>query len=302
MEDKKPLVSIILITYNSAKYVLETLESIKNQTYQNIEIIISDDASQDNTVDICELWLKENKERFRNSDLLTVEKNTGIPANCNRGIKSASGEWIKLIAGDDAFFGSAIEEFIDFIFSNPNKNVIQTEIISFLDQFEDEKIISKEKTSNDSKFFTLEAWKQFYLLQFKNYLNAPGVFFRKETLIRVNGFDEDFPKIEDYPMWLKLTAMGEQISCANIVTCKYRVHSESVQKSMKLLSYKDHINNRLNYIKKTRKLSSGILFYYKMVEIVNRYKLNKKLQKILLFPIKEILYFANVTLRNLNKK
>ena len=63
------LVSIITPTYNSAKYVLETLESIKSQTYHNIELIISDDASQDNTVDICELWLKENKERFRNSDL-----------------------------------------------------------------------------------------------------------------------------------------------------------------------------------------------------------------------------------------
>jgi len=81
-----PLVSIIVITYNSAKFVLETLESAKAQTYQNIELIISDDGSTDNTVQICREWLKNNKESFVNTELITVEKNTGIPANCNRGV------------------------------------------------------------------------------------------------------------------------------------------------------------------------------------------------------------------------
>lgn len=56
-----PLVSVIVITYNSAKYVLETLESIRVQSYQNIELIISDDCSKDNTIDICRNWIGKMK-------------------------------------------------------------------------------------------------------------------------------------------------------------------------------------------------------------------------------------------------
>ena len=79
-----PLVSIVVITYNSAEYVLETLESAKIQTYQNIELIVSDDCSKDDTVRICREWLEQNGERFVRTDLVMSNKNTGVPANCNR--------------------------------------------------------------------------------------------------------------------------------------------------------------------------------------------------------------------------
>ena len=100
MHDDQPLVSIVVITYNSSKYVLETLESAKEQSYQNLELIISDDCSFDDTVAICRNWIAKNKERFVRIELLSVDKNTGIPANCNRGVKVAKGEWVKLIAGE----------------------------------------------------------------------------------------------------------------------------------------------------------------------------------------------------------
>ncbi len=56
---ENPLVSIIVCTYNSSKYVLETLESAKEQTYQNVELIVSDDCSTDNTVELCRKWIAE---------------------------------------------------------------------------------------------------------------------------------------------------------------------------------------------------------------------------------------------------
>lgn len=76
MSEKNPLVSIIVITYNSAKYVLETLESAKAQTYQNIKLIVSDDCSTDNKIEICRKWLEKNKGRFVRTELITVEQNT----------------------------------------------------------------------------------------------------------------------------------------------------------------------------------------------------------------------------------
>ena len=71
----QPLVSVTVITYNSSKTVLETLDSIKAQTYQNLELIVSDDCSTDDTVELCRNWIEQNKERFVRTELLTVEKN-----------------------------------------------------------------------------------------------------------------------------------------------------------------------------------------------------------------------------------
>ncbi len=69
---KTPLVSVCIITYNSAKFVVEALESIKSQTYKNIELIISDDCSTDNTIELCKQWISDNGKCFVNCELLTV--------------------------------------------------------------------------------------------------------------------------------------------------------------------------------------------------------------------------------------
>ena len=102
------LVSIVVITYNSVRFVLETLESIKKQTYNNIELIISDDASTDRTVEVCKTWIDDNYRRFKRTKLITVHRNTGIPANFNRGVMAAKGAWIKTIAGDDVLYQNCI--------------------------------------------------------------------------------------------------------------------------------------------------------------------------------------------------
>mgnify|MGYP000958323009 FL=1 len=68
-----PLVSIIVVTYNSSLFVRETLESAKRQSYNNIELIITDDASTDDTVKVCREWIANNKNRFVRVELKTVE-------------------------------------------------------------------------------------------------------------------------------------------------------------------------------------------------------------------------------------
>ena len=68
-----PLVSVAVIAYNSAEYILETLESIKAQTYDKIELIVSDDCSLDGTVEICHKWIDANKSRFVDICIVVVE-------------------------------------------------------------------------------------------------------------------------------------------------------------------------------------------------------------------------------------
>ena len=102
MPTNNVLVSVVVLTYNSSTTIIETLNSVKEQTYSNIELIITDDASSDTTIDICRQWLDLNGKYFFNFCLITVEFNTGLPANCNRALNASKGEWIKFIAGDDS--------------------------------------------------------------------------------------------------------------------------------------------------------------------------------------------------------
>ncbi len=224
---EKPLVSIVVITYNSEKYVLETLESAKAQTYQNIELIISDDGSQDNTIEICQEWLEENKSRFSSSKLITVEKNTGIPANCNRGVNASLGEWIKIIAGDDVLINNSIEEVLKNISTKKKNLIIQTFGSAYIDVFEEKNKINTWKPSKYN-FFNKTPNNQFKLLKYKNFLHAPSVIYHK-SLFNFVSFDEQFPKVEDYPFWILVTKQGFQISFLNVETVKYRVHADSVQ-------------------------------------------------------------------------
>ena len=101
-----PLVSILIPTYNSVDFVEDTVRSIMNQTYTNIEIVIVDDASTDGTMKILEKLSKEDK-RIK---LLQNKKNLGITDNMNNGIHKCNGKYIAILDGDDWAYPYRIEE------------------------------------------------------------------------------------------------------------------------------------------------------------------------------------------------
>jgi alpha-1,3-rhamnosyltransferase len=228
-----PLVSIVVITYNSSRFVLDTLESAKVQTYQNIELVVSDDCSTDNTVEICKKWIEENKDRFVRTELITVDKNTGIPANCNRGWRTANGEWIKLIAGDDALFSYAIEKVMDYLSLHPEISVIDTAAISYRNTFEECNIAGRIQPPE--WFFTerINVKKQHKLILIHGVLNGTTFFFQRKLLADIDGFDERFKMLEDRPIWCKITKYGRRIYFHNLNTVKYRLHDSSVFSTVK---------------------------------------------------------------------
>ena len=260
----EPLVSIIVITYNSIKYVLETLESAKAQTYPNIELIVSDDCSTDNTVEISEKWINENKNRFVKTQLITVKKNTGIPANCNRGVQASSGTWIKLIAGDDMLLENCIQDNVQFIHSNPLAKIVQSNSNTYNKEFTISSFKEEEYRSGSEihpPLFSIKwlkirlkinrinllgngyiksdlreifidnkinAKEQYRILLRYNMVNAPTVFTNKSLLNEFNGFDESIPFVEDLPMWLRITKTGIKIHFLNSTTVNYRLHDNSI--------------------------------------------------------------------------
>lgn len=231
--NQKPLVSIIIITYNSSKYVLDTLESAKEQTYINTELIITDDGSSDNTLDICKKWIDLNGNAFKRVKLVTTNKNSGIPANCNRGVKAAKGEWIKLIAGDDILLPNCIDTFV---------NYTRVERSSFY--FSDFIYINESGTLNDlnssslldMSFFKLDEEEQYRKVLIGGvFIPAPTCFINRETLFEVGLFDEEIFLCEDYPMWIKVTKEGYKLTLVNEKTVKYRLNEEGVMRSKNIL-------------------------------------------------------------------
>jgi len=234
--EKNPLVSIIIITYNSAKYVLETLESAKAQTYKNIELIVSDDGSTDKTLEICKNWIENNKERFVKTELISVEENTGIPANCNRGLSAAKGEWIKFIAGDDILLPNCILDNINFVQTNKNINVLFSAVERYINTFSINNYYKRipEKYPNDFYNENISAYDQYKMLLLGDRIAyTPSIFIKRDILFKVGLFDERFKLIEDYPMWLRLTKSGIRLFFMDKVTVFHRISENSIHNNMK---------------------------------------------------------------------
>ena len=280
MSDYNPLVSVVVITYNSCKYVRETLESAKMQTYRNIELIVTDDGSTDATVDICRKWLEANGDRFVRTELITVARNTGIPANCNRGYKACKGEWIKGIAGDDALLPDCIQDYVNFVFNRPEIKVcyaIMREYRELLDENCFIKAIRRNKIT-----FPLSATKQYKLLSMKCWITAPSVFFQKSLIEELGYFDESIPFCEDYPFWLKLTQRGHRFYFLDKETIKYRrsIHSISARES-KFINDNDHVCDKaiyLKYLTRETPFTSRAMFRYRifLYNVLERFRLNNR--------------------------
>lgn len=275
----EPLVSIIVITYNSSKYVLETLESAKVQTYRNIELIISDDCSTDNTVELCRNWIEENQCRFVNTELVTVEKNTGIPANYNRGIKASKGDWIKGIAGDDMFLPDCITDFIQFASNNLDSKMFVSRMLTLrdgtTDKLEITNCLKKISETKDPK-------EQYKALLISYFGNSPSLFVSRE-IYNVIEFDENFRFLEDYPFALNATKSGFSFVFFDKETVIYRIHESSVFASIeKDKLFNNFYLNRMEFDKTYRhpylpkKLRKKEQFEYNRLKLIDALNLNHR--------------------------
>jgi glycosyltransferase involved in cell wall biosynthesis len=118
MVNENPLVSVCIPCYNAEKYIAETLDSVICQTYQNLEIIVCDDESTDNTLKIIQSYKDPRIKLFSN------EQNLGLIGNYNRVLEQASGKYVVLQCADDLWNVDNIEKKIDIFESNVEKNVV----------------------------------------------------------------------------------------------------------------------------------------------------------------------------------
>ena len=255
-----PLVSIPIITYNSSRYVLEALESAKAQTYRNIELIVSDDCSTDDTISIVQKWLESNKDRFVNTTILTVERNTGVSGNVQRAYRACKGEWVKGCAGDDKLLPNCVEDNVNFIKENPDAKFVLSNSIVFFDD-SDKEFVQKPGMSVPG-FFDLDATEQYEQLVRNDILMNPNSQFVKLSLFDEIAIDDRFKNMEDRPFFWNCTKSGIKLYHLDKQTVKYRKYEGALtglaKKRLLSIPYNDSWTSFFYVVRKAEMEKRGI--------------------------------------------
>lgn len=222
----KPLVSVVVITYNSERYILEGLKSIEGQTYDNIELIISDDCSTDNTVEICKEWINNNCNKIKRIQLIEAAQNTGVAGNLNRGIMASKGDWIKTLSGDDQFLPNTIKDYVEYI-NNVRCDIVfgrslivgdEESITEYYDKLYNHYIYPKLKRGINQKRENLKS-----LL-----ITSPGLFYSRKLYDKIGGYDERYQFCEEDPFLFKVYSHGYNIEFLDKIVYKYLVRPDSL--------------------------------------------------------------------------
>ena len=222
-----PLVSVVVVTYNSSKTIIETLESIKEQTYDRIELVITDDCSSDDTIALVNKWLEHNSSRFINAVVVTTDKNTGVAGNHKRGIAKTQGVWIKTIAGDDLLIPEAIEEYVRYVGSN---DIIQM-CVCDVECFSSDGEVSPQSIELYNKYFQYanEPYeKQLDRVMTQLVFVGPTYFYSRKLYNEVGGCPEKYGCAEEWPFVYKVIKAGHRIYAIDKKLVKYRVQSDSI--------------------------------------------------------------------------
>lgn len=215
-----PLVTIGIAVYNGEKYILDSLNSINNQSYPNLEICIVDDASTDDSYDLCLQW--SGKSRFPVT-VLQNKINLGLAATCNIILKHSHGKYLQLFAQDDIMLPDKIEKDVaEFEQLDEEVALIYSKV----------KLINEtgellEQEYNDRIGFNgVPPSNPFAELIQKNFIPAPTVLLRSELVKKIERYDESVI-YNDWDMWLQLTK-NYKIAYSNRTTVCYRIHNSSI--------------------------------------------------------------------------
>ncbi len=221
------MVSCVVVTYNTGKNIVETLNSIYNQSYDNIELIISDDGSKDDTVQVLNSWIADHYQRFRRTQVLTETQNTGTCKNLNRGIKASHGVWIKSI-GDDLLTPSAIEDYLKYVAVHEDCQMCVSRMTLFGDCTHD---VLKSYEKQWNYYFTKASEsfdKQKKTINKELVFTGPTYFYSRALYDKVGGFDEDYILLEEWPFCKKVLSSGFRIHAIDKELVQYRVSENSV--------------------------------------------------------------------------
>ena len=215
---KKPLVSVCIPTYNAKKTVVSTLQSILNQTYQNLEIIIVDNNSTDDTLTILQKFDDPRIKICKNS------KNIGGEKNWNRCIDLASGEYTAIFHADDLYKPCMVDRQVQAFQDNPSVGAVFT-MADYINNRG--KVIGEHKLPVELKGKGVYCFSEIFIsiLRNGNFLMCPSAMVKSEIYKKIASFnDEQFETSADLDMWLKILE-EYSIGILDEKLMKYRIGS-----------------------------------------------------------------------------
>ena len=221
-----PLVSVIMPSYNSKKYIKKAIDSVLEQTYSNFELIIVDGNSTDGTLDILDEYKKQDR-RIK----VIQDEGRGIGAALQLGCQIASGKFIARMDSDDIAINTRFEKQLKIFHSIPNLMLVASPVIYIN---EDDSIVGYSFPYTNKR-----------IIQEKVYLIAhPTVMMKKDAYVKAGGY-QPLLRAEDYFLWNRMRLMGEFYIFKEPLI-KYRLLQDSLSHTLD-----DNFNKKLG-----RKLES----------------------------------------------
>lgn len=258
-----PLVSVIVPMFNAELYIKDALDSIFNQTYRNIEVVVVDDGSTDKSKDIV--------MNYRSNVKYLYQPNSGgYPSRArNTGLINSSGDLITFFDSDDVMHPRKIELQVDFLKKNPDISIVLVDYVNFIDSVDYERThfqtcptlskLVQKNSKNES--FSLKPDEARKILTYENYATSNSPLLRRELLNDIGMFDESLIIGEDIEFIYRI-ATKYNIGILNIIGFKRRLHennisrnsikmlNESVRSREKILMLEenDHIRKKLSIV------------------------------------------------------
>lgn len=213
--ERTPLISVIIPAYNAEKYLAECLESVKNQTFSDFEVIIVNDASTDSTAEIAQSFAAQDP-RF---NLLHLSHTMGPSASRNAGVEKASGEYLVFQDSDDCLYPQALEFMVKTL-SDCDVEIARIDFVR-------KSIFSPEVFNEISPVvFDISQALELTLFQ-KNKMNSIcGMLIRKDFVVKAGGFREGI-WYEDLDAFYRFFEQADRIAFIPLPLYFYRLNLES---------------------------------------------------------------------------
>jgi len=200
-----PLVSICIPTYNASTSILDTLQCVINQTYKNIEIIICDNCSTDNTVEL----IRELSDSRIN--LSINNENLGMVGNFNMVLSRANGTYVKLLCADDIITNDCVEKEVKVFLNNPDKNLVMVTAEKFVINARGETLFTKRFLGKEGIYDGIKVLRKSFRYG-TNIFGEPGaVLFLNDAVKRAGEIQipESLTYVVDMQLYAQILKQGK---------------------------------------------------------------------------------------------
>ncbi len=296
------LISVIIPIYNTEKYLEECIKSVVNQSYENLDIILVNDGSTDNSKEICDKWA-EKDSRIR----LINQNNMGAAMAKNVGLNNIKGDLFMILDSDDLLHKNNIEILCNCM-KKEKSDIIEAFYTTIYEEF---KNIDIHKNSQKESFNTENALKE--LIISRKFHQTPWNKLYKTELLK----DIRFPKdkyIDDEYWTYKLFANAKKITWINKVLYYYRQHEESTMGrmySIKRLDAIDALYDRYKFMQKNfpnlsdlscKAFLNNCIYNFQKLCMFNELDNDKKFREDLLKKIRQIIKREKINNLNVKEK